>query len=138
MPTYLEERAEVILQEAQAVTLASIAEEGYPRPMAMTKIFSKGIQEIYFETVERAEGPTKVKQFLANNKAGLEFHKGNDTVTIFGEIEVIDDKATIEEIRSLAKKVYFQNAERENYRLLKFTAKRALFAIDGQFKRQEY
>lgn len=138
MINYLEERASVILDEADAVTLASISEEGYPRPIAMTKLYADGIQTIYFETLERLEGPTKVKQFSENEKAGVEFHKGSDSVTIFGVVGVITDKELITDIRSKATKPYLHSADSDKYRLLKFTAKRALFAIDGQFKRQDY
>ncbi|MDR2465527.1 MAG: pyridoxamine 5'-phosphate oxidase family protein [Streptococcaceae bacterium] len=135
---YLEERATAILESATTITLASVNEEGFPRPMAMIPILHDGIQTIYFETKEREGGQTKVNQFQANEKAGIEFHQGIDSVTIFGEIEVISSIEEVESIREKADRKYFASVSNDGVSVLKFTSVRALYVIDGQFKRQEF
>jgi len=54
----------------------------------MEKIKASGLSEIYFTTLKES---AKVKHFSQNNKAGVSFCIGYDSVSLMGEIEIIDD-----------------------------------------------
>jgi general stress protein 26 len=139
MKSPIEERAEVILSEAKIITVASVNEEGYPRPVAMRLMANKGVQELYFETKIHTEPTGKVQQFEKNSKAGVEFHNQSDSVTLLGDVEVISDLEKIKEVYSHKKNSYFvKTLEDERYRLLKFVTKRAIYTIDGRFTREDY
>ena len=110
----LNERAADLLQGCETVILSSVNQEGYPRPVPLSKIASEGISEIWRATGEHS---VKTIDFRSNPKAGLCFYAG-------------------------LKQKYWQDwfiahipkgPTDPEYVLLKFRSEHATFWIDGQF-----
>lgn len=68
----IEEKAAQIVAAAEVVTVASIDENGYPRPVAMVKLKDKN-GGIYFST---GTSTAKTAHFKANSKAGISIVEG--------------------------------------------------------------
>lgn len=74
------------------VTLASVNEKGYPRICTMEKYAAEGFQDIYFVSSKRSELNGKVTHFENNEKAGVCYSLGGDSVTLIGGVEFITDR----------------------------------------------
>ena len=68
------------------MTVTSIDTDGYPRPVWMSKIRTKGSNEVWMAT---SAGSVKVEDFKQNNKAGLCYEHYGDSVSLRGTVEVI-------------------------------------------------
>lgn len=130
----LKQKAEEMLARAQTVVLASVSDDGFPRPVPMSRIASEG-----FATVWMATGADSVKtaHFRQNPLAGLCYSENGDSVVLTGRIEVVTDPA--------AKTAYWQEwfidhfdggSSDPNYVLLRFSGESVTFWIDGQFVRR--
>ena len=84
----IEEKAISILTECDTAMLASVTEEGYPRPVPMGKIKADGISQIWFSTGTFSD---KTIQFQLNPKAGVCFMKGGDSIVLTGKVEIVSD-----------------------------------------------
>lgn len=77
----IKQEAIELLNNCEVLTLASINEQGYPRPIVISKIKTDGIDTIWFSTGTSSE---KTKNFIENPKAGVAFFKEGDSVTLTG------------------------------------------------------
>lgn len=82
------EKADSLLEKLPIVVLASLTEDGFPRPLPLAKLKSNGVSEIWMATNASS---TKVKLLRANPKAGLTFFHKDDSITLTGMAEVVDD-----------------------------------------------
>ena len=110
-------------------------ENGYPRPVPMSKVKNEGITTIWFSTGTYSE---KTKHFEVNPKAGVCFQKEINSVVLTGDIEVVTDKA---EKDALWQDWFIQHfpggKDDPTYCVLKFTAKRATYWLDFKFEHAE-
>ena len=129
--TAIEKKALKLLEQCEAVQLASITEQGYPRICAMEKVKADNFWELYFTTRTHSN---KVRHFLTNEKACVYYALGNDSVSLMGRIEIIDDEAVKKEIWKGKHERRFVKDEKGGapFCVLKFTTIEALFFIDGQ------
>ena len=133
----IEKKAVGLLEQCKSVCLVSINEKGFPRVCGMEKVKAEGFFEIYFTTRVNSN---KVRHFLANEKAGVYYAVGTDSVSLTGKIEVIEDEAVKKEIWHGKHERRFAKDENGNalFCILKFTTVEALFFIDGQSVYKEY
>ena len=83
----IKEIAKKIVTDTQLITVASIDENGYPRPVVMVKLEEReGV--IYTSTGYSAE---KTKHFKANPKAGISIMSGRDSITYTGTMEIVEN-----------------------------------------------
>lgn len=94
MATLIEKAAE-ILARCETVVITSINQEGYPRPVPMSNIKSEGSTTVWLAT---GKDSLKTKEFAANPKAGLCFQEKGNSVALTGEVEIIEDEATKQEM----------------------------------------
>lgn len=86
----IEEKAAQMVTTAQIITVASIDENGYPRPVAMVKIKDEdGV--IYVST---GTSSAKTAHFRTNPKASISIVRGGDSIIYTGEMEIVADEAT--------------------------------------------
>lgn len=64
----LAEKAVNLLSQCENVTVVSIDTDGYPRPVQMSKIHTRGFNEVWMATSSTS---VKVSDFRKNSKAGL-------------------------------------------------------------------
>ena len=127
----LNERAADLLQGCETVILSSVNQEGYPRPVPLSKIASEGISEIWMATGEHS---VKTKDFRRNPKAGLCFYEQGNSVALTGEIEVVTDAGLKQKYWQDWFIAHFPKGPTDpEYVLLKFRSEHATFWIDGQF-----
>ncbi len=86
----LKRKAELLLEQCESVVLTSIDENGFPRPVPMSKVKTEGITTIWFATGTYSE---KTEHFRVNPKAGVCFQKEINSVVLTGYIEIITDEA---------------------------------------------
>ena len=64
----MKEKAEQLLQHCEVVVITSVNEEGYPRPVPMSKIKSEGYSVVWMAT---GNDSLKTKDFRLNPKRGI-------------------------------------------------------------------
>ena len=135
----IEEKAARLLNSVQTVTLTSINENGYPRTCLMTKCRNDGFSDIYFITSKRSKLNGKATHFEHNPKASVCCFSGGDSVTLIGNIEFAEDRATQEHIWSEEHRRFFpKGLDDPKFRLLKFHTIEATFWIEGKFRTCKY
>lgn len=127
----LEEKAVTLLAQCENVTVASVDSDGYPRPVQMSKIRTKGFSEVWMAT---SADSVKVKDFRENNKAGLCYEHYGDSVSLRGTVEIVTD----DDIRKEMWQDWFihhfpEGPADKDYTLLHFTGTKATFWINGEF-----
>lgn len=127
----LKEKAAEILQRCEVVTLASVNEDGFPRPIPISKIKTESISTIWMAT---GTNSVKTKNFQSNPKAGLCFQENGNSVALTGEVEVVTDEKLKLELWQDWFIAHFPGGPTDpGYVLLKFNAHQATYFIDGTF-----
>lgn len=131
--TNLIKMAEELLKKCHVCSVASVSESGFPRICMLAQLKSDGIKSLWFST--GASG-TKVRHFKSNQKAGVTFYDGGDSVTLTGAMEIITDKKIKGEFWEkcagfLAN--HFSGADDPEYVIIKFVASVATIYVNGEF-----
>ena len=131
----MERKASELLEKTAIITLASVTEEGFPRPCALVKIAAEGIHKLYVATGTSSK---KTAHFRLQPKAGVCFFNDKDGVTLLGTIRILNDKE---------KTTYWQDWMIDHFPLgqadpdfcvLELTTAEATLWIDGQFETYRY
>ena len=126
----IEEKAVQIVAAAEVVTVASIDENGYPRPVAMVKLKDKN-GGIYFST---GTSTAKAAHFKANSKAGISIVEGENSVVYTGEMEIVTDQRIKESLWDDWMRPHIPGGvTNPQYCVLKFTPKSSTYWIDNVF-----
>ena len=126
----IEEKAAQIVAAAEVVTVASIDENGYPRPVAMVKLKDKN-GGIYFST---GTSTAKVAHFKANSKAGISIVEGENSVVYTGEMEIVTDQGVKESLWDDWMLPHIPGGvTNPQYCVLTFTPKSSTYWIDNVF-----
>lgn len=136
MNTNLIKKAEELLTKCDVCSVASVSEKGYPRICLLMPLKSNGIKEFWFST---GTSGTKVRHFKSNEKAGVTFYNGGDSVTLTGEMKIVTDKAVKDELfykwsDFLGR--HFPNGGKDDpeYCILHFVANETTIYMDGAFE----
>jgi len=99
----------------------------------MEKVKNNGLARIYFTTLKKS---TKVKHFADNNKASVCYCVDGDSVSLVGEIEIIEDISVKKEIWQGDNERRFVEDEDgfPKYCILKFNSIEVTMFIDGEKK----
>lgn len=127
-------KAEELLAKCYVCSVASVSEEGYPRICILSKLKSIGINGIWFST---GTSGTKVRHFKSNNKAGVTFYDGRDSVTLTGTMEIIEDVSIKQDLWKEWSEFlcnHFLGADDPEYAVVKFQAKEATIFVGGVFE----
>lgn len=126
------DKAEELLAKCEVVTLASINEEGYPRVCVMSKIKTEGIRTIWMATGTHS---AKTAHFRQNPKAGICYFLGGDSVTLLGEVEIVQDAVVKRELWQDWFIAHFpKGVDDPEYCILRFDAQQATCWIDQCFE----
>lgn len=120
------------ISEQKTAFLASVNEEGYPVVRAMLAPRKICGNEMYFSTNTSS---SKIKQFLANEKACVYFYKRGrfryQGATLTGTVQVCTDQPTKDEIWRTGDTLFYKKGKTDpDYCVLKFTAKHAEYYCD--------
>lgn len=130
----IKEKAAQIVATAQIITVASINENGYPRPVAMVKLKEED-GAIYVST---GTSSAKTAHFKTNPKAGVSIVKGNDSVVYTGVIEIVTDETIKRSLWGDWMLPHFPGGvDDPEYCVLKFTPESATYWIDNTFVKDE-
>ena len=125
------DKAEELLAKCEVVTLASINEEGYPRVCVISKIKTEGIRTIWMATGTHS---AKTGHFRQNPKASVCYYLGGDSVTLLGEVSIVQDAAVKRELWQDWFIEHFPGGPTDpGYVLLKFESNHATYWIEGTF-----
>ena len=125
-----EDKASWILDRCGYVTLSTINEEGFPRPVAIDVIAHDGIREIWMTTYRNS---AKARHLLRNQKAGVAFVREADSESLTGKAEVVTDKDTLRRYwKDFFSHYYPDGPYDENYCLIRFSTQKAKLWIDGK------
>lgn len=132
----IEEKAAQMIAAAQVITVASIDENGYPRPVAMVQIKNEQ-GAIYVST---GTSSAKTAHFKASSKAGVSIVEGANSIVYTGEMEIVTDETVKQSLWGDWMLNHFPGGvEDPEYCVLKFTPKSATYWIDNVFvKDQKY
>lgn len=126
----INEKAAQIVAAAQVATVASIDENGYPRPVAMVKLKDEN-GGIYFST---GTSSAKTAHFRANPKAGVSIVEGEDSVVYTGEMEIVTDMKVKQSLWDDWMLPHIPGGvEDPDFCILKFTPKSSTYWIDSVF-----
>ena len=127
----IEEKAAQIVARAQIITVASVDENGYPRPVPIVKLKAEEGGAIYFST---GTSSAKTAHFRANPKAGISIVEEGNSVVYTGEIEIVADEAVKRALWGDWMKEHFPlGVDDPEYCVLKFTPRSSTFWIDNAF-----
>ena len=130
----LKRKAELLLEQCESVVLTSIDENGFPRPVPMSKVKAEGITTIWFATGTYSE---KTEHFRVNPKAGVCFQKEINSVVLTGG----QDEQKVIQKQALWQDWFIEHfpggVNDPTYCILKFTAKRVTYWLDFQFVKRE-
>lgn len=128
------EKAAQMVAVAQIITVASIDENGYPRPVAMVKIKDEN-GAIYVST---GTSSAKTAHFKANPKAGVSIVRGGDNIIYTGEMEIVSDETLKCSLWGDWMLPHFPGGvEDPEYCVLKFTPLSATYYIDDEFVKSD-
>lgn len=125
-----EDKASWILDRCGYVTLSTIDEQGFPRPVAIDVIAHEGIRELWMTTFRYSE---KAKHLAVNPKAGISFVREADSVSLTGIAEIVTEKNTLKQFwKDFFVHYYPDGPNDTDYCLIRFSAKMARLWIDGK------
>ncbi|WP_294139637.1 pyridoxamine 5'-phosphate oxidase family protein [uncultured Sanguibacteroides sp.] len=131
----IRQKAVDMLGRCPVVMLASVDEEGYPRPVVMAKLKAENMNVIWMATGTNSE---KTGHFRNNPKAGVCYTENGDMVALTGRVEVISD---LEVRRALWQDWMLEHfpggVEDPEYCVLKFTAEKATYYIANEFVKEK-
>lgn len=131
----IQEKAFALLQRCEIVTVATVDEDGFPRPVPVVKIRTEEPFTIWFAT---GTGSEKTAHLRKNPRAGISFFEKGDSVVLTGFAEAVEDPAV--------KKALWQNwfiehfpggVEDPEYCLIRFEARRGVFYIENEFVKSD-
>ncbi len=124
-------KAEGLLDRCRVCEVASVSEEGFPRICVLMPLKTDGIKEFWFST--GASG-TKVRHFKKNDKAGVTFFDGGDSVTLTGNVEIVTDKTVKDGLWRDFLARHFANGGKDDpeYCILHFTSAEATVYVGGE------
>lgn len=126
----IEEKAAQIEAAATVITVASIDENGYPRPVPVVKIKDEN-GALYFST---GTSSAKTAHFKANPKAGVSIVEAGNSIVYTGEVEIVTDPAVKRSLWGDWMLPHFPGgAEDPEYCVLKFTPRSSTYWIDNVF-----
>lgn len=129
----LKEKAARMVAAAQVITVASIDENGYPRPVAMIKVKNEE-GAIYVST---GTSSAKTAHFRTNPKAGVSVVEGYNSIVYTGEMEIVADQEVKRSLWGEWMRDFFPGgADDPEYCVLKFIPKAATYWIDGEFVKE--
>lgn len=132
----IQEKAQELLEKCEVVSIASVDTNGFPRPVPMSKIKSEGLNTVWFATGTNTE---KTKHFQKNNKAGICFFAGENSVFETGIVEILTDMDTKKALWQDWFIAHFpQGPEDPEYCILKFKGEKATLWIDSEFVREDF
>lgn len=127
----LKDKAAAMLQRSEIVILASVNPEGCPRPVPMSKVRSEGYSTVWMAT---GMSSLKTKDFLHDPKAGLCIYENGNSLVFTGEVDVITDAGTKQEMWQEWFINHFPGGPADpGYVLLRFRGHHVTFWIDGTF-----
>lgn len=126
----VEEKAAQIVANAQLVTLASIDENGYPRPVVLVKLKDEN-GAIFVST---GSSSAKTAHFRVNPKAGVSIVEGGNSIVYTGRVDIVTDVAVKRSLWGDWMLEHFTGGvEDPEYCVLKFTPENATYWIDKEF-----
>lgn len=126
-------KASALVDKCGEVVLASVSEDGHPRPCVVSRIKSNGIRKIWVST---GMNGTKTSHFLNSSKAGACCFKDGNSVTMTGNVTVRTDAAIKAEMWLDWFIDHFPGGvDDPNYCILEFETEEATLWIDQEFVR---
>jgi len=135
----LEDKARILLEKCDVITLASINDQGYPRICTISKVKADGFSDLWFFTSKRSELNGKATHFENNEKASVCYQLGGNSVTLIGTVEIVSDMEEKGKFDDLCDRAFFKRGvEDPKCYLLKFHTIEATFWIDRKFRTCKY
>ena len=129
----LVERANQLIRKTPALTLTSVDNEGFPRPIAMAILCAESIHEVWFATPLDSQ---KIAHYKQNDKAGLSFYADGENVTLVGHVDIQTDLDTKKKYwTDWIEKFYPGGPENPNTALLRFVPENGIFVFEGKMTR---
>jgi len=126
----IKEKAKQILAKNQIITIASVDEKGFPRPVPVVKLRNDG-NVFFFST---GSSSAKTTHFKVNPKAGVSILQGDDSIVFTGTIEIVEDLDVKRSLWSDWMLPHFPlGVEDPEYCLMKFTPESSTYWIDNIF-----
>lgn len=132
----LELKAGELLKKCETFVISSIDERGFPRSCVVSKLKSDSFGSIWFSTGNSSK---KTAHFRKNAKASACYYKGGDSVTLVGEVKIVEDEAVKKALWSDWMTAHFpKGADDPEYCVMQFTAMEATFWIEFAFQTFAY
>ncbi len=132
----VEDKASWVLDRCGYVTLSTIDEGGYPRPIAIDVIAHESIRELWMTSFRSSN---KVAHLRKNPKAGISFVREADSVTLIGTADIFTDSETL---NSLWKDIFYHyypaGPADEGYCLIRFTTLKARLWLDSELSTLDF
>lgn len=130
----IQEKAAHLVDRAQVITLASIDEQGFPRPVPLVKLKADPQGVIYVST---ATSSAKTAHFRANPKAGISIVEQGNSVVYTGMVQIVSDPEVKRSLWGEWMREHFSGGvDDPEYGVLQFTPATATYWIDNEFVKE--
>lgn len=135
----IETKADELVRNCEIMFVSSVNEKGYPRTCCVSKLGDDGFRDIYFVTSKRSEKQGKAKHFETNTKSSICFQNGEDSLTLVGEVEVINDREEMQRLWNEHHRGFFlKGIDDPKIRFIHFHTLEATFWIEHKFRTVKY
>ena len=124
---------EKLLAKNKICAVSSVTEDGYPRICIMVALKTESIKNFYFSC---SASSVKVENYKNNAKAGVTFWYGGDSVTLTGEMTVVNNKTLKDSLWRESLSRHFINGGKDDpeYCIIKFTSREAKVLFGGHYE----
>lgn len=132
MNEVLKAEADHLAEQIFVCAVASVTADGYPRVCCLTPLKNHGILEFWFST---GTSSAKTRQFIGNPKASVLIHDDQDSVTLLGTMQIVNDRTIKDSLWRESLSKHFPNGGKEDpeYCILHFQSTEATVCIGDHF-----
>lgn len=135
----IEAKADGLVRKCALMFVSFVNENGYPRTCCVSKLCDRGFREVFFVTSKRSEKQGKATHFESNAKASVCFQLESDSLTLVGDVEIITDRAEMQELWNENDKAFFpKGIDDPKIRFIRFRTKEVTFWIGQKFRTVHY
>jgi len=123
-------KADLLLKSLESIEIAGIDVSGYPHIFEMEVMTNSNVKTINFTTGIYSD---KVNDFKNNNKAGVSFCIGKQSISLIGQVTVIEETEEKRSLWNTDRTKYLNDSSKEKlYCVLQFSTEVLYYYLDGE------
>jgi len=123
-------KADLLLKSLKSIEIAGIDVSGYPHIFEMEVMTNSNVKTINFTTGIYSD---KVNDFKNNNKAGVSFCLGTQSISLIGQVTIIEETEEKRSLWNTDRTKHLNDSSKEKlYCILQFSTEVLYYYFDGE------